>query len=60
MSVIEHPHFGTLYQEGAPWQFSKSDPIDLLPTPLPNEHTDELLNELSGSSVPEVVTAARE
>ncbi len=60
MSVIEHPHFGTLYQEGAPWQFSKSDPIDLLPTPLPNEHTDELLNELSGSSVPEVVTATRE
>ena len=45
MHLTETEHFGPLYHEGAPWQFSKSDYIDVRPAPLPDEHTEELLRE---------------
>lgn len=56
LSVVEHPNFGTLYQDGAPWQFSKSDRIELTPTPLPDQYTAELLREF-GSRQPAVEPA---
>ncbi len=46
MSVVEHPHYGTIYQDGVPWQFSKADRLDLVPSPQMGEHTEELLREL--------------
>ena len=45
MQLTESGHYGPLYHEGAPWQFSKSDYIDVRPAPLPDEHTEELLRE---------------
>ena len=45
MQLTETEHYGPLYHEGAPWQFSKSDYIDVRPAPLPDEHTEELLRE---------------
>ena len=46
MSVVEHPHYGTIYQDGVPWQFSKADRLDLVPSPQMGEHTEELFREL--------------
>ena len=45
MQLTETEHYGPLYHEGAPWQFSKSDYIDVRPAPLPDEHTEELLRK---------------
>ena len=46
MSVVEHPHYGAVYQDGVPWLFSKADRLDQLPSPQMGEHTEELLREL--------------
>lgn len=59
MSIVQHPQFGPLYQDGAPWQFSKSDRIELTPTPLPDQHTQELLAEF-GTEAAEAVTAGEQ
>lgn len=40
-------HWGHLYHEGAPWQFSKCDPITLRPAAYPGEHNDEVRAELA-------------
>ncbi len=46
MSVLDHPYYGEVFQDGAPWHFSKAQPLELRPSPQMGEHTDELFREL--------------
>jgi len=46
MTVVDHPVHGPVYQDGAPWRFSKCDTLELRPSPQMGEHTEELFREL--------------
>ena len=46
IELMDTEHWGPIYREGAPWQFSKADTIEVLPPPLPDEHTEQVLAEL--------------
>ena len=46
ISVLEHPYYGQVYLDGVPWHFSKSEPLEVLPSPQMGEHTEALFREL--------------
>ncbi|MEX2446664.1 MAG: CoA transferase [Dehalococcoidia bacterium] len=46
MRLTPTDHWGPIYHEGAPWQFSKSDHIEWKSAPRIGEHTYEVLQEL--------------
>jgi formyl-CoA transferase len=45
MLQIEHPYVGPFSYGALPFQFEKT-PTTLTPSPLPGEHTQEVLDEL--------------
>ena len=59
MSVVDHPRFGKVYQDGVPWHFSKSDALSLEPSPEMGADTEALFRELDTvGSIPEPVLQA--
>ena len=59
MPLTPTPHWGDMYHEAAPWQFSKSDHLEWKAAPLIGEHTEEILRELGVTADEAQPAAAR-